>query len=265
MMNNKTMLMIKNFLTKATHVYKLGFNMTIQYLNYAVLWFKYYYNRLVTRSNVEDRILLKMSRVSRRFITKLNYSFWYSNRLRYEILYRYNFINSIIPLIFSFTVMVSSNLELEFIVPSFLEMNSLDPTLSSFSVGSTSVIDLTGDDNQNIEKPWMDLKLIKQKDNICVVDNVQKEGVNLIEKLEAKAGQGKPELVSVRSGNVRCKGLQLDIDSSTPFSSMSYQGKIYQGHYVDLKFSNATVTSSTIPIQKNETGHIFIIWRKFGK
>jgi len=49
--------------------------------------------------------------------------------------------------------MVSSNLELEFIVPSFLEMNSLDPTLSSFSVGSTSVIDLTGDDNQNIEKP----------------------------------------------------------------------------------------------------------------
>jgi hypothetical protein len=33
---------------------------------------------------------------------------------------------------------------------------------------------------------------------------------------------------------------------------------------VDLKYPNATVTSLKLPIQKNETGSVFIIWKKMG-
>ena len=154
-----------------------------------------------------------MSWVTRWFITKTYYRIWYCNRLRGDIFLMYNTINSIIPLLFSFTVMLGYNLEL---IPTILEMNSGDVTIpSSSAAGSSNVIDLTRDNNENIEKPWIDLKLVKQKGNLYAVDNVQKYGVNLIEKLEPQAGQAKPELVTVKSSGGNWRGFQLEVDGST--------------------------------------------------
>lgn len=100
---------------------------------------------------------------------------------------------------------------------------------------------------------------MKHYGDFYVVDEVQKNGGNLIDRLEAQAGQEKPVLVTVNSSGKYSQGFRLELDGSAKFSTMSFQGKKYQGHYVDLKFSNATITSYKIPIQKNDSGSIFIV------
>lgn len=93
-----------------------------------------------------------MSWVTRLFVAKTYYPILYCNPLRGDLLLMYKTINLIIPILFSFTIMLGSNLELT--IPTIFEMNSSDITIPSSSVaGSSNVIDLTGNNNENIEKP----------------------------------------------------------------------------------------------------------------
>jgi len=186
--------------------------------------------------------------------------FW---KLKIFYIIHYNGINSITPILFSFIIFLGSHLELELTMPDHMEMNNSDPiNPSSSTAGSSNNIDLASDNNEN--KPWIDLKLIKYKGSYYAVDCVQRDGVNLIEQLQAPTGQGKPELVTIRS-NFASKGLKLDIDLTTKLSNVFFEGKKYEGHYVDLKYPNATVTSLNIPIQKNDSGSIFIISKKLNR
>jgi len=119
------------------------------------------------------------------------------------------------------------------------------------------------------ERPSIDLKLVKIKGTNYAIDTTQKSGVNLIELLQPQGGKEKPELVRVNCHLGNYKGYALDIDGSTKMTSIFFQGKRYDGHYVDLNYPNTTVTSFNVPIQKNDSGAIFIINKRptgfFGK
>lgn len=139
-----------------------------------------------------------------------------------------------------------------------LEMNQNDEfTLFCSTGGTSNNVDVTGDNSGNIDKPWIDLRLQKFKGDYYVTDYAGKDGVNLIGQLQ----QENAELVRIRDG----KGIKLDIDGSSKLSSIMFEGKKYQGEYVDLKFSNATITSHSLPIQKNDSGSLFIISKKLSK
>jgi len=187
--------------------------------------------------------------------------FW---KLKIFYIIYYNGINSITPILFSIIIFLGHHLELELTMPDHMEMNNIDPiNMSSSTAGSSNNIDLASGNNENI-KPWIDLKLVKYKGNYYAVDCVQRDGVNLIEQLQAPTGQGKPDLVTLRS-SFASKGFKLDIDVTTKLGNVFFEGKKYEGHYVDLKYPNAIVTSLNIPIQKNESGSIFIISKKLNR
>ena len=157
------------------------------------------------------------------------------------------------------------NLDLELIMPTVLQMNQNDVFTSSCSTGGTSNnVDVTGDNSGNIDKPWIDLRLAKFKGDYYVTDSAGKDGVNLIGQLQQQAEQERAELVNIK-GHQAGKAIKLDIDASSKLSTLIFEGKKYQGQYVDLKYSNATITSHNLPIQKNENGSLFIIWKKVGK
>ena len=174
-------------------------------------------------------------------------------KLKFIYIIHYNTIISIIPILYSITLFLGINLTMS--TP--LEINNIDLMNPSFSTaGSSNITDLPGDD-----KPWIDLKLVKYKGNFYAVDSTQSDGANLIKQLQPEAGQAKPDLVNIKTG-AASRGLKLDLDVSTKLSSISFEGKKYEGNYVDLKFPNASLTSLKIPIQKNESGSIFIISKK---
>jgi hypothetical protein len=89
------------------------------------------------------------------------------------------------------------------------------------------------------------------------MDDTERNGVNLLKQLDSQEGK-KAEIVEL-SRNSFGKGLKLDMDPSIKPSTMVFEGKKYEGYYVDLKFSNATITSRNLPIQKDDNGFIFII------
>jgi hypothetical protein len=113
----------------------------------------------------------------------------------------------------------------------------------------------------NLDKPLLNLKLLKVKGVYYVTDTLEKGGYNLLRELQTPEGQEKPDLVSVRSSTQgsNVKALKLGLDGSTKMTSLEFEGRKYAGQYVDLKYPNATVTSLKLPIQKNETGSVFII------
>lgn len=177
----------------------------------------------------------------------------------------FNFINTIISTLFTFISFIWMSLDLELTMPTVLQMNQNDVFTSSFSTGGTSNnVDVTGDNSGNIDKPWIDLRLAKIKGDYYVIDSAGKDGVNLIGQLQQQAGQERAELVNIIN-NQASKGIKLDIDASSKLSTLIFEGKKYQGHYVDLKYSNATITSHNFPIQKNDSGSLFIIWKKVGR
>lgn len=180
--------------------------------------------------------------------------------LKLFYLIHFNFIKTIIPTLFTFTTCIWMNLDLELTIPTVLQMNENDVFTSSCSTGGTSNnVDVTGDNSGNIDKPWIDLRLAKFKGGYYVIDSAGKNGVNLIGQLQQQA-----ELVNIKSPQAS-KGIKLDIDASSDLSTIMFEGKKYQGQYVDLKYSNATITSHNLPIQKNDSGSLFIIWKKVGK
>ena len=184
--------------------------------------------------------------------------FW---MLKIFLYIHFNVIFSITPILFSFIIFLGGHLELELTMPYHMEMNNNDLINPSSSTAvSSNNIDPASNNNENI-KPWIDLKLVKYKGNYYAVDCVQRDGVNLIEQLQPQTGQEKPDLVNLRSSFAR-KGFKLDIDTTTKLSHVFFEGKKYEGHYVDLKYPNAIVTSLKIPIQKNDSGSIFIISKK---
>lgn len=129
------------------------------------------------------------------------------------------------------------------------ETGSTGPVSAASSNVTPSV-----DSSENIDKPWINLKIDRDQNSFYVTDEAEKSGNNLIKQVQLQAGQ-KMEIISIKQGN----GLKLDIDGSTKPSRLIFQGKKYEGYYVDLKFSNATITSRNLPIQRNDDGLIFII------
>lgn len=252
------------FLTNLVTKYNLALKFITTYLVKFLTSISHYF-RWVNLRVISDLRNKKMSRVTRWFVANTYYPIlYYYNPLRGNILLMYKTINLITPILFSFTVTLGSNLELT--IPTVFEMNSSDITIPSSSIaGSSTVIDLTGDNNGNIEKPWIDLKLVKHYGDFYVVDDIQKNGANLIDRLEPQAGQEKPVLVTLNTSSRYFQGFRLELDGSAKISTMYFEGKKYQGHYVDLKFSNATITSYKIPIQKNDNGSFFIVWKKVSK
>ena len=171
----------------------------------------------------------------------------------------------ILPSLFSFTVFFSNNLDLD-IALNFL-MNINEPIDLTSEAGTSNVpIDFTsGAGSSNIttggntgDQQWIDVQLELYKGKYYVVDEAQKNGTNLIANFEPASGQGKPELVSLK----RHKGFLLGDANSIQLSDLEYQGQKYKGYYADFKFSNATLTSKNVPIQKNDKGSIFIAWKK---
>lgn len=236
-----------------------GYNLGLKYITtYLVKFLTSISHSFRVISDIRNK---KMSWLRQWFVAKIYYPFlYYCNPLKGDIILKYKTINLIIPTLFSFIVMLGPNIEL---IPTVFEMNSSDITIPSSIAGSSNVIDLTG--NENIEKPWIDLKLVKRQGDFYVVDEVQSNGANLIDRLEAQAGQEKPVLETLKFSGRSWQGFRLQHDNSADINTMVFQGKKFQGHYADLKFSNATITSYKLPIQKNDSGSIFIVWKKVGK
>ena len=175
-----------------------------------------------------------------------------------------SYIDLIWPSFSIMTEFLGINLESLLTMPGELEMNINEPfNAPSSSAGTGNNFYVTGDNNGNIDRPWLDLRLVKYHGNYYVLDSVQRDGTNLIGQLQQDSVQKKAELVDLYI-NPKSKGISLDLDSSSKLSSVSFQGRKYQGTYVDLKFPESTITSHNIPIQKNENGSIFIIWKRLG-
>ena len=158
----------------------------------------------------------------------------------------------ILPSLFSFTVFFSNNLDSDIALNFFMNIN--EPIDLTSEAGSSNIT--TGANTG--DQQWIDVQLELYKGKYYVVDEVQKNGTNLIDNFEPVSGQGKPELVSLK----RHKGFLLGDANSIQLSDLEYQGQKYKGYYADFKFSNATLTSKNVPIQKNDNGSIFIAWKK---
>ena len=71
-------------------------------------------------------------------------------------------------------------------MPTVMEINISDSIHPSFSnAGTSNIINNTGDNNENINKPLIDLKIVKHQNSIYVRDDTEKKnGVNLIKQLQ---------------------------------------------------------------------------------
>lgn len=107
-------------------------------------------------------------------------------------------------------------------------------------------------------QPDMDLRLVKNFGDYYVFDHLQRDGSNMIERLEPQNGQAKPSLSDVRYQSMY-KGVDINKDDSTNLTSVTIQGRKCLGHFVDFKFRDAMATSHNMPLHKDANDFPFII------
>ena len=138
--------------------------------------------------------------------------------------------------------------------PSGVDYSGLVPVVDLSA--THPVADSTATAADNI---WIDLKLARSPDGYYLWDKRSSNCVNLSNKLESQQGRGVPDFSRVSKHHV---SLKLDVDRNTSLETINFQGAWYKGLYLDLKFKDATLTSGSLPIKKNDQGHFFIIWKK---
>ena len=177
--------------------------------------------------------------------------------LKLFLISHFNYIASLLYLLYNFFIgfylgsyFLADNLELEFILSNNLQMNnnsSINPFISS-------------ENATNLEDPnkdWIDLRLVKFKNNYYLVDSTDESGNKLLNKLQTENSLSK-----IRYIGCKHNGVKLDVEGETKLNNINLERIAYKGLFLDLNLKDATVTSHNLPIQKNDSGKFFVIWKK---